>query len=70
MPTFKLNSKGIKAVGSLKASQSFSTFVKLLQEELALLDKNNRILTDPHQLIKETGKAQMLSEVLDSIAKV
>jgi len=68
MSAFKLDNRGIKAVSHLKGSQSFSTLIELLEAHLALLDKNNRILNEPNQLLKETGKAQMLSEVLSAIA--
>jgi len=69
MSAFKLDDRGIKAVQNLKTYEQFDIFVNQLKEHLSLLDSENRIINEPNKLLKQSGKAQLLSEVLDSVEK-
>ena len=67
---FKLNEQGIQAVKSLKNDNSFKVFISNIQENLRTLDKTNRSLVDPNLLLRESGKANGLQSILDSVASV
>ena len=70
MASFKFNSQEINAIKSLQNSHSYNVIVQALQNHLDHLDEDNRLLSDPNKLIKASGKAQMLAEVLCSIKAI
>ena len=67
---FKLNEQGIQAVKTLKNDNSFKVFLANIEDNLKNLDKTNRSLLDPNLLLRESGKANALQSILDSVASV
>lgn len=66
----KLSEQGLNAVKILKNNQEFIVFLGELEKELQYLDKLSRNQIEPNRLLRVSGQAKEIEDVLHSIESV
>ena len=70
MNKFKLTKEQMVAVKKLKQDPAFTAVVDALSQHLGSLDKHLRASVDPNQMLKVSGMAKQVEDILDSVKSV
>ena len=70
MNKFKFSNDHLNTIKLLKNSHEFGIFKGTLESHLRDIDKAMRASNDPNALLKLSGMAKQIEDILDSIASV
>ena len=70
MNKFKFSNEHLNTIKLLKKSHEFGIFKSTLESHLRDIDKNMRASNDPNALLKLSGMAKQIEDILDSITSV
>ena len=70
MTKFKFKQEELVSMKKLKKDPSFTLFIDSLSSHLNILSKQMRASVEPNQMLKLSGMAKQIEDILDSVKSV